>query len=283
MADSEQEPKTSTTATDGTEAPEQQPNSEEPKNPDVPADDTPAAGDGSDEDEGSDAGKSDDDGKGDDSAAQKERNRSQYQIRQLVSNNPRMQAIRERLQPWIEDTEDASERKDRQRDVNDYIRDAARAQDDIQRDSEAVAKEISKFNPQSNDFDQTLYQRAMAQYARDMCIEDQNGAVDKNGNPIIVGYRMRLIDYMREKAEDYGLESKSTGSGKQPNSSSNTGKSKGKSKTDKAKMDAAADTPGGASAASSKNKGDEDDPFMAGFNDPYGRHTPQNKHAWSEK
>lgn len=283
MADSEQEPKTSTAVIDGTEAPEQQPNSKDLIDPEAPADDAPAAGDGSDEDEGSDAGKSDDDGTGDDSAAQKERNRSGYQIRQLVSSNPRMQAIRERLQPWIEDTDDPAEKRDRQRDVNDYIRDAARAQDDIQRDSEAVAKEIPQFNPQAKEFDQVLYQRAMNQYARDMCIEDQNGITDKNGNPIIVGYRMRLIDYMREKAEDYGLESKSTGSGKQTNS--NTGKSsKGKtSKTDKAKMDAAADTPGGASAASSKNKGDDDDPFMAGFNDPYGRHTPQNKHAWSEK
>lgn len=271
MADNDQQ--TSTVATE-TEAPNKVTDTEGKKDSEVPAAGTAAADDvNAPADEGTEDGKSGKD-EGDDSAPAKNANRQQYKVRRLVSDNPGMRALRERLQPFVDDADDPSISKDRQRDVDDYIRQAGQAQAEIQRDNESVQREIPIFNPESPDFRQDLASRAYAQYARDMCIEDQNGAVDANGNPVIVGYRMSLLDYMREKAEDYGFGSMKPESGKQP-----AKKSKSKAK---AKMDAAADTPSGASAAAGSNKDDED-PFLAGFNDPYGRHAPTNAHTWSEK
>lgn len=211
-----------------------------------------------------------------DSEAKKQRNREGYQIRQLIDNNPVVSTIREKLQPWVESAEDERDRKDRSRDVNDYVRDIVKAQDDLQRDNLAVAREVALFNPQSEDFNESLTKRAFAQYARDMIIYDQNGITDKQGNPLIVGYRMGLLDYMREKAEDYGYG----GSKPSGTSQDKPGKSK---KQSKAEMDAKADTPGGTSPRGNRsaNKESFDDLFRKGMDDPYGRHTPKDSHAYS--
>lgn len=223
-----------------------------------------------DEDQGAD----EDEGEG--SAPSKNENKLAYQIRQLSSNNPLMSRLQERVQPWVDNAEDAAEKRDRQRDVNEYIREAARAQDDIKRDNEVVVREIGLFNPNSPDYNQALTQRAYAQYARDMAVEDQNGAVDGNGNPIIVGYRMRLVDFMREKAEDFGFQSKKPVSEKQP------GKPQSKSKNAKAQMDAAADSRGGSSNSTGKDT-EKKDPFLEGFDNPYGRHAPAGAHDFSRR
>lgn len=244
-----------------------------------------AAGDDDQGAEGDDADKQDgDDANKDDSEAEKERNREGYKIRQLVDSNPAVQLLREKLQPVVDNTTDAAERKDLQRDLNDYVKDVARTHDDLNRDNEQVAVEIPIFRARNADgtpnpaFRKPLLDRALAQYARDMAIYDQNGVTDANGNRIIVGYRMRLLDYMREKAEDYGFGSKKPGQEKQLAKPTDK---KGTTAADKAKMDAAADTPGGQSPSGSKAKGDDDDPFVAGFNDPYGRHKPTGAHSFS--
>lgn len=221
-----------------------------------------------DEDQGAD------EDEGEDSAPSKKENKLAYQIRQLSSNNPLMSRLQERVQPWVEDATDAAEKRERQRDVNEYIREASRAQDDIKRDNEQVIREIGLFNPNSADYNQGLHQRALAQYARDMAVEDQNGAVDGNGNPIIVGYRMRLIDFMREKAEDYGFQSKKPVTEKQPGKPS--------SKNAKARMDAAADSRGGSSNSTGKDT-EKKDPFLEGFDNPYGRHNPTGAHDFSKR
>ena len=276
----EEEAKTSTTATadETAEAPKESTKpQEDAKKADVPAPSTSAADEDESQGEGEDAGKPDQESEAKGSEAEKQRNRQEFRIRQLTDSNPNVQAIKDKLQPWVEAADDQRDQRDRQRDVNDYVRDVAQTQDNLQRDAETVFREIPSFNPGSPEFNEGLYKRAMAQFARDMAITDQNGVTDANGNPIIVGTRMRLLDYMREKAEDYGIGSIDSGkSGK----ASDTKKSDSKSK---AKMDAAADTPGGASAEGRKPKSDEtemDKAFLAGFEDPYGRHTPQNKHAW---
>lgn len=288
MADNEEDQ--TLTATTGTEEQDKSTTeNEEVDSKDAPAEDAPAAGDESSEGEEEDESSDDSDDEGDDSAA-KERNRSGYLIRQLSGQNPNIRALREQLQPWADDESvDASTRKDRQRDVNDYVKDAASAQDQIARDQEQVTGEIPQFDPRSPQFDRVKTERAWAQFARDHAIFDQNGAKDLNGNPIIVGTRMRLIDFMREKAEDYGFgESTSTSSrGKQPEKkpakNSTAGKSKNKAN---AEMDAAADTVGGASNSGGKGN-EEEDPFLKGFDNPYesthanGGQKPNNAHAWS--
>lgn len=235
-----------------------------------------------------DASGSDGDGAGDPAAKQK-RDAEGYKIRHLINDNPVVKLVREKLQPVVDATQDESARKDLQRDLNDYVKDIAQVHDVLQRDNEQVAKEIPIFrvaNPDGTpnpEFNKSLLDRALAQYARDMAIYDENGVRDANGNPIIVGYRMRLLDYMREKAEDYGFGSKKTrNQDKQMDKKSNDDKDKAaKKKADQAKMDAAADTPGGKSPAEGKGKTEADDPFMQGFNDPYGRHKPEGAHAFS--
>lgn len=271
MSDVEDED--SKTADSTTEAPEKSTEEKVPKTQaDEPADSSTAADDDGDNDSEEDGEGESENGEAEDSEAQKQKNREGFQIRQLIDNNPNVQSIRDKLQSWVDDSADDREQKDRQRDVNDYVKDVVRAQDDIQRDNELVTREIPLFNKGSKDFNEQLTQRALSQYARDMVMYDQNGITDKNGNPIVVGYRMRLLDYMHEKAEDYGYASR----GK----SVNQEKPKAPRKA-KAEMDARADTPSGSSAEQSKPKGRAalDEAFLAGFDDPYGRHKPDKTFA----
>lgn len=240
--------------------------------------DSAAEGDDSsnagDEDNGSD------ESEGEDKTPTKKDNQSGYLLRQLSTGNPNMQRLKATLQPWADAGENPLEIKDRQRDINDYIRDASITHENLQRDAEQVQKEIPMFNPADEaNFDQVKYRRALGQFSRDMAIADENGATDVNGNPIIVATRMRLIDYMREKAEDYALGSNASTSS--PGKAVKSPSKSDKSKIAKAKMDNAADTAGGSSNAGSKSK-DSEDPFLAGFDDPYGRHAVKNAHAFSK-
>lgn len=282
MADPAEDSKT-TTATAEAEAPDKSTNPDGADKADAPGDSaTPAAATKpTGADDKVDEGKPDlttdgsgSDSEGDEDAPNKKDSQAGWRLRQLTENNPALTRIRERLQPWIEDSDDPREQKDRARDVNEYIRDAQSAQDQLVRDNEQVMRDIPVFNPDAPEFRADLLQRARAQYARDMTITDQNGVTDENGNPMIVGTRMRLLDYMREKAEDYGFGVVKPGSGKQPK----TTKSKAK-----AKMDAAADSPGGASPSGAEAKGGEEDPFLKGFDNPYARHTPTGAHDYPDR
>ena len=283
MADEDKS--TSTVDTDVEEQDKSTVTTDEDDSKDAPADDAPAAGDDDSEDDADDDSSDDGEDEGDDSDA-KQRNKSGYLIRQLSGNNPNIQALRSTLQPWVDDAADAATRKDRQRDINDYLRDAATAQDSILRDNEIVAREIPEFNATDKEhFNQGATERAYAQYARDHLIYDQNGAKDAQGNPVIIGTRMRLIDFMREKAEDFGFGSTNSKSQGKPQKAADKAD---KSKKAKARMDAAADTPGGASNSGGKGN-DEEDPFLKGFDNPYdsthanGGSKPNNAHQWSDK
>lgn len=287
MGKADDESTTTTTVDKGTEEPDlttKAPEDEDNKSsaPDSSADS--ATDDDAQGDEDENQGAPDEDEGEDDSDALKERNREGFKLRQLIDSSPVVKTIRDTLQPWVDAGADPREQKDRGRDVESYVKDVVRAQDDISRDNEQVAREIGLFNPGSPDFDESKTQRAYAQYARDMAIEDQNGITvkDANGNdvPLIVGYRMRLLDYMREKAEDYGYRSNSSTSQAKPGKKSGA---KAPAKDAKAKMDAAADTPGGSSPGGSRGgKGDSfDELFLSGMDDPYGRHTPKDAHRYS--
>lgn len=260
MAEADAEDKTSVNTEEDTSTKDSGTKPEKPA--DAPDDSAKsAAGDegGAKEDKGD--GQSEDEA--DDSEAKKQRNREEYKLRVAQRESKEVTQMRQNLDAWVNEAEDDTERRTRAVEAKQYLSEVKGAQDEIARDNEQVAREIPIFNAASPEFRQDLLDRSLKRYARD-CLE-----VDANG--VVVGAKMRLLDYMREEAEAYGVARSNTPSKQEKQPSK---------KQSKAKMDAAADEPGGTSPSTGK-KSAEDDPFLAGFNDPYGRHTPSNTHKWA--
>jgi hypothetical protein len=225
-------------------------------------DSTPAAKDNDADGGADDAGDQGND-KADDSEAQKQRNREEYKLRVSQRETKELAQMRQNLDAWVDEAADDTERRTRRVEAKQYLSDVQHTQEDIARDNQEVAREIPLFNAASPEFRQDLLDRSLRRYARD-CLD-----LDTNG--VVVGYKMRLLDYMREEAEAYGVARSNTPEQKKQPSK----------KENRAKMDAAADTPGGTSPNGSKTKDEADDPFLKGFNDPYGRHSPENAHKWA--
>lgn len=241
------------------------------------ADDQSGKEDGSDGGTGSeDAGGSASDSKDDKSQSTKEQNRKAMELR-LAQKNEKSQELRQKLQTdYIDEAENDNDRRIREIETDRYIEKVERVNRDLARDNEQAAREIPLFNSGSSEFNKDLLDRSLKRYSRDCLTQDENGA--------IVAYSIPLLDYLREEAAMYGAAG-SNASGDKPTQQEADAAKKAKAEQDQAKMDAAADATGGASAqaAEAKKTGNEsfDDAFLAGMTDPYAPHKPRDAHTFS--
>lgn len=182
----------------------------------------------------------------DDSAADKQQSRLGYQLRQIRANDPYISKVRQGLQ---DDYVAADGLTDEQRSIrrlesDQYVKDLETSRARLVSDNNTVNQEIPIFNPNSEEFNKTLYERSLARYSRD------NLELDPQGE--ITGFKTPLLDFMREEADSYlVLVDKKKPEDKKPAPDSN------------AKMDAASEDAGGASASVPTQ--DEKDPIMAAF------------------
>lgn len=206
----------------------------------------PKAEDGKEGDEQPGAGA---DGAGeaaDGSAAEKEQNRLGYQMRQIRGNDTFVAKLRTNLNDNYVNAEGLTDEQARIRklEADQYIKDVEGARTQLIVDNDKVAQEISLFNPNSKDFSKELLDRSLQRYSRDQLERDAEGE--------IIGYKIPLLDYMREEADAYTAGS---ASGKKADD------------TAAATMDAASDNPGGTSpATTTPKKTPFDEAFEAGFN-----------------
>lgn len=229
----------------------QETNTEQSAQEDVQADDAEVSDQG-DDDSGVDTEAADD------STAQQEQNRLGYQLRQIRSNDVFVNRQRQNLQNWVNDPSITNdEARLRSIEAENYIEKVERARAQLITDEEQARKELSVFNPQSPDYREAIYDRAIQRYARDQVITEE----DANGVQQIVGYKIPLLDYLREEADSYlaGVDS---------SRKTSTDSKESDSKKAQARMDAASEvTTGGASPEAIKPaKSAFDEAFEAGFN-----------------
>lgn len=182
---------------------------------------------------------------GDGSTAEKDQNRLGYQIRQIRGNDEYVAKLRSNLQDNYVNEAGLTDEQARIRKLESdaYIKDVEQARATLVTDNDRVAQEISLFNPRSKDFNKDLLDRSLRRFARDQLNRDENGE--------IIGFKIPLLDYMREEADGYlargPIEAKSQ-------------------ETAAATMDAASETAGGSSPTQATSKKDPlDAAFEAGF------------------
>ena len=187
---------------------------------------------------------------GDDSTAKQEQNRLGYQLRHIRANDPYIGKVRQGLQDDYVQAEGLTDdqRSIRRIESDNYIRDLETSRAKLVSDTVAIQQEIPMFNPRGKGFREDLYNRSLERYSRD------NLELDPQGE--ITGFKTPLADYMREEADSYlALVDKSKVKDKKTAPDSN------------AKMDAASEDAGGASASVPTHE--DKDPitkaFLAGF------------------
>lgn len=217
-----------------------------------------------DSDESSELDAEDDDEAADGDAA-KNQNRVGYQLRQLRQKDEFVQKSRETLNNWVNSADDNQEARLRRMEADQYLADVERSRAQLVTDGDRIIQEIPLFNPQSDDFDKAVYDRALQRYSRDQLITENVDGVAQ-----IVGYKQPLLDYMKEEADAYyaGVESakkRNAKSAEADKTSKEVDKTSQKKK--QAKMDDAGEvTTGSRSPESSKSESNPvDDAFLAGF------------------
>lgn len=196
----------------------------------------------------------------DGSTAKKEQNRLGYQLRQIRAGDPFVSRARKALQDEYVNVEGITDdqREIRQIKSDNYLEKLERDRAQLVADGDAIAAEYDYLNPQDEaHFDKPLYDYLMAKFGRDSLIMSDP---DENGKTEIVGYRTRLLDYIREEADLIARGSKGN-SGKTESAKTAVKLDKGKTE---AQMDAASDEPGGTSTAKADNAKDND-PLVAAF------------------
>lgn len=208
----------------------------------------------------------------DDSTAQKDQNRLGFQLRQIRAGDPFVARARKALTDDYVNAEGLTDdqREIRQMKSDRYIEKLETSRATLVSDNQQIAEEYPFFRPLNPDgsknpeFNEPLYKRAIERFGRDSL---EMSEPDENGVQQIVGYKVRLLDYMREEADLYQAASKAGTETKPPVKPETKPAPKDKGKDDAA-MDAASEEPGGASTA--KTEADEEnDPmvkaFLAGF------------------
>ena len=212
---------------------------------------------------------------GDDSTAEQNQNRLGYQLRQIRAGDPFVARARKALtDDYVNEagiTDD--QREIRQMKADRYLETLETKRAQLVADNQQVAEEYSFFRPLNPDgtknpeFNEALYKRAVDRFGRDSL---EMSEPDENGKQEIVGYKVRLLDYMREEADLWLAgrgETKGKTDPKKPDEKVETPK-KDDAKT-QAEMDAASEEVGGASTTKSEAQAEEKDPmvkaFLAGF------------------
>lgn len=219
-------------------------------------DDSAAADDTTSDSKDKDAGDGsadDDASKADDDATAKEQRRVGYQLRQIRQNDPYVSKQRKALQEeYVNEANITDDQREiRQIKADNYLKTLETSRAQLVADQQTVASEIPMFDPNSDDFRKDLYDRSLRRYGRDSLEQDDEGN--------ITGYKIPLLEYLREEADSYrALSIDSDKSKPDPKSSQS------KTKTDDdAKMDAASEDAGGSSPTTTEAS--EKDPTVEAF------------------
>ena len=200
------------------------------------------------------------------STAKQEQNRLGYQLRQIRVNDPFVAQARRTLTADYVNEEGITDdqREIRQMKADSYIEKLETSRATLVSDNQTVAEEIPIFNPASPEFKKDLYDRALLRFGRDSL---EMSEPDAQGKQEIVGFKVRLLDYMREEADLYHAGSNGSKETKPKSDAKKEDKSEDKSKKD-AKMDAASEDPGGVSDTKAQDTKDNDpivNAFLDGF------------------
>lgn len=183
--------------------------------------------------------------------ARKEEAQARYWERQAKKKDEVIETLTEQLQTnYIDQGEDDNEKRIRSLEARDYVGQIREARSTLLSDNQRVRSEIPLYNPDSPEFiGEENFDRLMTRYARDNVITKPVQGADGKIKQEVVGYRQSLFEYFAEEADLLGGV-----------------RAPIKKETDKANMDASAETPGGPSPSSRTSKGEEDDDFVKGMN-----------------